>query len=92
MLSPVEDRLSIPENGRIENQARAMGIVSAYYKLFEEEAKRLSDAPIIVYGGQGEVIPPRLDGNRYLKYNNSQTTFINTVATRGGHKVSIPVH
>ena len=93
MLSPVEDQLEIPERHRVEHQVKATGTVSAYYKLSDEEFERLANAnmPIIVYGSQGEVIPPSTrDGSKYLKYNNSQTTFINTVTTESGHKISVP--
>lgn len=90
MLSPIEDQLDIADQDRVERQARATGTVSVYYKLSEEEVTGLSKMPIIVYGGQGEVIPPTLDGDRLLKYNNSQTTFVNTITTSTGHKISVP--
>lgn len=92
LLSPIEDQLDIPEHDRVERQVKATGTVSVYYKLAEEEEKRLSKAniPIIVYGGQGEVIPSTRDGNRLLKFNNSQTTFFNTVTTKSGHQISVP--
>ncbi|KAF2233642.1 FAD/NAD(P)-binding domain-containing protein [Viridothelium virens] len=93
MLSPIEDQLEIAERHRVELQVKATGTVSAYYKLSDEEFERLSKAnmPIIVYGSQGEVIPPSSrDGSKYLKYNNSQTTVINTVTTKSGHRISIP--
>lgn len=93
MLSPVEDQLEIPERQRVERQMKATGTVSAYYKLSDEEFEQLSDAkmPIIVYGSQGEVIPPSTrNSSKYLKYNNSQTTFTNTVTTESGHNISVP--
>ena len=43
--------------------------------------------PVIVYGGEGEVIPPPT--NRLLKYTNS-ATFTNTITTKSGHKISAP--
>lgn len=90
LLSPVEDQVDIPEQDRVERQAKATGTVSVYYKLSEQETSQLRNVPIIVYGGQGEIIPPTLDGSRLLKYNNSQTTFVNTTTTKSGQKISIP--
>ena len=93
MLSPIEDQLEIPEKDRVEQQVKATGTVSAYYRLSEEQLKRLSDSnmPIIVYGSLGEVIPPSAyNGSKHLKYNNSKTTFVNTIITKTGHKISVP--
>ena len=93
ILSPVEDHLQISERDRVERQVKATGTVSAYYRLSDDEYERLSNdkMPIIVYGSQGEVIPPSTrESSKYLKYNNSQTTFVNTVTTDSGHKISVP--
>lgn len=92
MLSPLEDKLDIPEQDRVERQVQATGTVSVYYKLSNTEVDRLTKAnmPIIVYGGHGEVIPPTGRDSRLLKYNNSQTTFINSITTKSGHRISTP--
>jgi sarcosine oxidase/L-pipecolate oxidase len=45
--------------------------------------------PVVVYGGQGEVIPPS-QANKLLKYSNSKRTFINTVTTPSGRKITMP--
>lgn len=91
MLSPVEDSLGIPEPDRVEQQAQATGRVSAYYKMSDKELEQLSTSkmPVVMYGMQGEVIPPSAE-NKLLKYNNSETTFINTITTKSGHKISVP--
>lgn len=91
LLSPVEDSLFIASQDRIERQVQATGRVSAYYKLSEQDVEQLSRSklPIVVYGVQGEVIPPSRE-NRILKYNNSKTNFINTVTTNSGAKISVP--
>lgn len=91
LLSPVEDALHIPEEDRIERQARATGTVSAYYEVSDNEIDQLRKAntPVIVYGGNGEVIPPCKE-NRLMKYSNSRTTFTNTITTKSGHKISVP--
>ena len=91
LLSPVEDKLNMPEDDRIERQVQAAGRVAAYYKLSDEEVKQFSKPrmPVICYGEQGEVIPPS-DSNKTLTYRNSATTFTNTVKTKSGAKISIP--
>ena len=92
LLSPVEDALEIAERDRVERQARATAVVSAYYKLSSEEAKRLAkpqDMPIVVFGKQGEVIPPS-EKQTLLKYNLSAFMITNSVATDSGRTISIP--
>lgn len=92
LLSPVEDKLEIAAQDRIECQARATAVVSAYYKLSAEEARRLaqpSEMPIVVYGKQGEVIPPS-DEQQLLKYNLSAFMITNGVITESGNTISIP--
>ena len=91
MLSPIEDALNIPEQDRVERQVKATGAVAAYYRVSEEETKRLSDSklPIVVYGGVGEVIPPSNE-DHLVKYSNSRGSFTNTITTRSGRKISAP--
>ncbi|KJX96787.1 sarcosine oxidase like protein [Zymoseptoria brevis] len=91
LLSPVEDILGIPEEDRIERQVQATGIAAAYYRVSSEEVTQLTDSklPCMVYGGQGEVIPPS-QSNQLLKYSNSQRTFVNTVITSSGRKITMP--
>lgn len=92
LLSPVEDALSIPDEDRIERQSQARAVVSAYYKLSEEECRRLaqpSNMPIVVFGKEGEVIPPSVQ-QRLLKYNLSGFMVANKVTTGSGHMISVP--
>lgn len=92
LLSPVEDALSMSEEDRIERQAQARAVVSAYYKLTEAECQQLgqpSKMPIVVFGKQGEVIPPSTD-QRLLKYNLSGSMTVNNVTTGSGHTISVP--
>lgn len=92
LLSPVEDRLEIAERDRIERQARATAVVSAYYKLSSEETSVLAkpkDMPIVVFGKHGEVIPPS-EEQTLLKYNLSAFMITNSVATASGRTISIP--
>ncbi|KAF2165553.1 hypothetical protein M409DRAFT_24406 [Zasmidium cellare ATCC 36951] len=91
MLSPIEDALHIPDQDRIEQQARCTGTISAYYKMSEGEIDRINKAntPVIVYGGNGEIFSPSKENN-LMKVSNSRTTFTNTVTTKSGHKISAP--
>ena len=87
LMSPIEDRLKIPEDARIECQAQAAGVAVAHYKMSEAEMEQLSEMPVVVYGEHGEVIPP--PANRLLKFTNSYT-FTNTITTRSGNRISVP--
>ncbi|SLM40463.1 FAD dependent oxidoreductase [Lasallia pustulata] len=49
--------------------------------------ERWEGAPVVVYGGEGEVIPPPSSG--HLKFTNA-STFTSTRATATGHLISIP--
>lgn len=92
LLSPVEDALSMPEEDRIERQAQARAVVSAYYKLSETECQQLgqpNNMPIVVFGKQGEVIPPSKE-QTLLKYNLSGSMVANNVTTGSGHTISVP--
>lgn len=92
LLSPVEDKLKIAERDRVERQARATAVVSAYYKLSAGEVSVLAkpkDMPIVVFGKHGEVIPPS-EEQTLLKYNLSEFMITNSVATDSGRTISIP--
>lgn len=89
LLSPIEDALEMREEDRIERQLRATGVVSAYYKVEEDEIAKHKKAPVIMYGDRGQVIPASAE-NQVVKYTNSQTMFVNTVTTKSGQKISVP--
>lgn len=88
LLSPIEDQLHIAEADRVEKQAQAAGVCVSHYKMSDGEMAQLSDMPVVVYGENGEVIPPP-KSNRLLKYTNS-LTFTNTITTASGHNISVP--
>jgi sarcosine oxidase / L-pipecolate oxidase len=88
ILSPLEDELDIPEKDRVEQQASAAGVCVAHYKMSTEEMTKLSEMPVVVYGENGEVIPPPKE-NSLLKYTNAHT-FKNTIVTKSGHSFSVP--
>ena len=88
LLSPLEDTLEIPIPDRIEAQASAAGVAVAHYRLTATEMTSLHSMPVLVYGENGEVIPPPAQ-NRLLKYTNAHT-FSNTIVTPSGHAISVP--
>ncbi|KXL49023.1 hypothetical protein M433DRAFT_132819 [Acidomyces richmondensis BFW] len=89
LLSPIEEKIAANEN--IEQQVKAVGHVSAYYTLSDDEVRRFeqSKLPVICYGQLGEVIPPSSQ-NKTLKFNNSHTDIVNTITTKSGAKISVP--
>ncbi|KAF4555595.1 FAD dependent oxidoreductase-like protein 5 [Elsinoe fawcettii] len=90
-LSPLEDALDIPDQDRVEQQVKATGGVTAYYRVSDADVDRLTTAelPCVVLGEDGEVIPPSKD-NHLIKYSNSSGTFTNTVTTPSGKKITVP--
>jgi sarcosine oxidase/L-pipecolate oxidase len=91
ILSSVEDTLRIPEQDRIERQITAVGRISAYYTLSETETQSIieSKMPVVVIGGQVDIIPPR-QPTRTLKINDLQTELVHSIATRSGSKITAP--
>lgn len=88
IMSTLEDELLISEADRVERQATAAGVCVAHYKMDDIEMAALKDMPVVVYGDNGEVIPPP-DENKLLKYTNANT-FTNTVTSKSGHRFSAP--
>lgn len=90
ILSPLEDALQIPEKDRIENQVRTIGVLQIYYPVSAEEVKQFEEnkMPVVVYGQQGEVIPPHSKAN-LLKFTHNHS-FTNTVTTKSGAKITAP--
>ncbi|KZM28804.1 oxidoreductase [Ascochyta rabiei] len=91
LLSPLEDKLRIEEKDRIERQVTAVGRLSAYYDLSEEESKHMMDTklPIVVIGGEVDIIPP-YHHIPSLKVNDLKTEFTNTITTSSGRRVTAP--
>ncbi|KAL4927527.1 NAD(P)/FAD-dependent oxidoreductase [Aspergillus undulatus] len=88
LMSELEDALNIAHADRVERQVSAAGVCVAHFQLSEEEKETYSKLPVLVYGEQGEVIPPTATG--ILKFT-STTSFKNTVKTACGHEISVPV-
>ncbi|KAF1936163.1 fructosyl amino acid oxidase [Clathrospora elynae] len=93
LLSPIEDALRIQEEDRIERQITAVGRLSAYYALSEQETQCMIDSklPVIVIGGEVDIIPPS-QPNRTLKINDLRTEVVSTITTSSGHRITVPSH
>lgn len=89
LMTTTEDELEIPEEDRVERQATAAGVCVAHYKMSSEEMRELAPMPVVVYGENGEAIPPPTE-NQLLKFTNANT-FTNSVTTASGHKISVPL-
>lgn len=91
LLSPLEDKLRIADKDRIERQVTAVGRLSAYYNLSEDESKHMMDTelPVIVIGGEVDIIPP-YHNIPSLKVNDIKTEFTNTVTTSSGKRITAP--
>ncbi|KAK8212862.1 hypothetical protein M8818_003027 [Zalaria obscura] len=88
IMTGLEDDLNIAEDDRVEKQAVAAGVAVAHYKMSAKEMKELEQMPVVVYGENGEAIPPPKE-NQLLKFTNAHT-FSNTITTKTGHKISVP--
>lgn len=75
LLAPLERELQIPREASVQAQLQAAGVCVAAFKLVEDEAKHYSQMPVLIYGSQGEVLPPNED--RFFKFTNANT-FNNT--------------
>ncbi|KAF1931348.1 fructosyl amino acid oxidase [Didymella exigua CBS 183.55] len=91
LLSPLEDRLKIAAVDQVERQVTAVGRLSAYYDLGEEETRHMMDTklPIVVFGGEVDIIPP-YHHLPSLKVNDIKTEFTNTVTTASGRRITAP--
>lgn len=90
LLSTTEDQLDIADENRVEKQVTAAGVAVAHFRMSSVEMDVLaSNMPVVVYGENGEAIPPPTENN-LLKFTNSRT-FTNTVTTKSGHRISVPV-
>ncbi|EEH22117.1 hypothetical protein PABG_04328 [Paracoccidioides brasiliensis Pb03] len=86
LMSPLEDELGFSEAERVESQIKAEGIPIAYFKLSEDEVKKYNRLPIVVYGTEGQLLPPTK--SRTVKFDTS--AFSNAVVTETGHTISAP--
>ena len=91
LLSSLEDKLQIADKDRVERQITAVGRLSAYYELSEEESAQMMDSklPIVVVGGEVDIIPPYYNIPS-LKVNDLKTEFVNTITTASGQRITVP--
>ncbi|KAJ4381480.1 hypothetical protein N0V86_002839 [Didymella sp. IMI 355093] len=91
LLSPLEDKLKIADENLVERQVTAVGRLSAYYDLSQEEAKHMMETklPVVVIGGEVDIIPPYYHLPA-LKVNDIKTEFINTITTATGRRITAP--
>jgi sarcosine oxidase / L-pipecolate oxidase len=87
LMTGLEASLSIPPEHSINKQIQAAGVCVATFQLTGEEAAHYGKMPILIYGGQGEVLPPTQEG--LFKFTNSNT-FKNTTLHPSGTSVSVP--
>jgi sarcosine oxidase/L-pipecolate oxidase len=88
LMSPLEQKLDIAETNSIQKQIQAAGVCVAAFKLSEAEAEHYSQMPVLIYGAQGEVLPPNKDG--LFKFTNANT-FLNTrVHPTTNQAISVP--
>lgn len=88
LMTGLEHQLGIAAENSINKQIQAAGVCVASFKLSEDEAAHYGQMPILIYGGQGEVLPPT--NEQLFKFTNSNS-FRNTVRHPSGREVSVPV-
>ena len=90
LLSSLEDTLQIADNDRTENQLRCIGVLQIYYPASDSEIEQFEESrfPVLIYGQQGEVLPPSKQ-NKLLKFTHNNS-FTNTIKTTAGAKVTVP--
>ncbi|MCJ1335714.1 hypothetical protein MMC09_000987 [Bachmanniomyces sp. S44760] len=87
ILSRTEDSLKIDPRMRVENQVKAAGVCCAHFKLSKQEKAVFDQVPVIVYGANGEMIPPPPSG--LLKFTNAHSVG-NSIRSASGHPLSYP--
>lgn len=92
LVAPVEEALGVEARERVERQARAMAVVSAYYRVDEQKVEKMVEGkmPCVIYGQVGEVVPPGR-GQGLLKYTHAAARVVNTmVIGTKGEEISVP--
>ena len=88
LMAPLEASLEISKEESIDRQISTAGVCVAAFTLTDaEEAERYGKMPVLIYGAQGEVMPPNRD--KLFKFTNANT-FKNTTAHPCGKKISVP--
>ncbi|ETN39989.1 uncharacterized protein HMPREF1541_04264 [Cyphellophora europaea CBS 101466] len=87
LMASLESALSIPPDRSINKQVQAAGVCVAAFRLSEPESQHYGHMPVLIYGGQGEVLPPT--DEQLFKFTNSNT-FRNTQPHPCGREISVP--
>lgn len=53
IMSPLEDRLELEEEQRMESQVKAAGVVAVHWNLNEDDKQKYADMPVVIYGESG---------------------------------------
>jgi sarcosine oxidase / L-pipecolate oxidase len=89
LMHDLERTLNLPAENRISSQIQAAGVCVGSFKLSEDEAAYYGQMPVLIYGAQGEVMPPNKD--RMFKFTNANT-FWNMKKHISGDEISTPEH
>ncbi|KPI34577.1 L-saccharopine oxidase [Cyphellophora attinorum] len=87
LMAGLEASLSIPAEQSIDRQLQAAGVCVAAFRLTDAEAKHYSQMPVLIYGSQGEVMPPTKE--MLFKFTNANT-FYNSQQHPSGKTISVP--
>ncbi|RVX69086.1 hypothetical protein B0A52_06799 [Exophiala mesophila] len=71
LMAELEQEMRISSRDSIQTQMQAAGVCVAAFQLSEEESLYYGRMPVLIYGSQGEVMPP--NAARFLKFTNSNT-------------------
>ncbi|OAP56782.1 hypothetical protein AYL99_08894 [Fonsecaea erecta] len=88
LMAPLEKKMAIPQENSVQRQIQAAGVCVAAFKVSEEEARRYSQMPVLIYGARGEAMP--VNEQRLFKFTNANT-FLNTQPhPETGQSISVP--
>jgi sarcosine oxidase / L-pipecolate oxidase len=87
LMAGLESALGISAEQSIDRQLQAAGVCVAAFKLTDAEVKHYSQMPVLIYGSQGEVMPPTKE--MLFKFTNANT-FYNSQQHPSGKIISVP--
>jgi len=88
LLAPLEKELQISPENSIQKQIQAAGVCVAAFKLSEQETDHYNQMPVLIYGSQGEVLPPNHE--RLFKFTNANTFCNTTLHPVTKQEISVP--
>ena len=87
LMSSLEQTLDIKPEDSINKQIQTAGVCTAAFRVSNEDTKYYGQMPVLIYGAQGEAMPPTLDG--MFKFTNANT-FTNFETHPSGQRISVP--